>query len=102
MVTFFTHGDVINAQTWEVPPKKSSRATLASRYCPEANGEAESEVRIAKKILKQRDPFALVGDGATPHASTGVSHCQLMRGIDIHTLLPIYNGILVAAGSPEP
>ena len=25
----FTHGDVINAQTWEVsPPKKSSRATL--------------------------------------------------------------------------
>ena len=40
--------------------------------------------------------------GATPHTSTGVSHCQLMRGIDINTLLPIYNGILVAAGSPEP
>ena len=68
MVTFFTHGDVINTQTWEVPPKKSSRATLASRYCPQGNGEAESEVRIAKKILKQRDPFALVGVRSyTPH-----------------------------------
>ena len=31
----FTHGDVINAQTWEVsPPKKSSRAILKSfKFC---------------------------------------------------------------------
>ena len=29
----FTHGDVINAQTWEVsPPKKSSRATLKENH----------------------------------------------------------------------
>ena len=31
--------------------------TATSPYCPQANGEAESEVSIAKKILKQRDPF---------------------------------------------
>ena len=30
IIQFFTHGDVVNAQTWEVsPPKKSSRATLS-------------------------------------------------------------------------
>ena len=31
--------------------------TSTSPYCPQANGEAESGVSIAKKILKQRDPF---------------------------------------------
>ena len=29
----FTHGDVVNAQTWEVSPqKKSSRATLSAAF----------------------------------------------------------------------
>ena len=35
MVTFFpifTHGDVVNAQSWEVSPKKSSRATLTKGH----------------------------------------------------------------------
>lgn len=31
--------------------------TSTSPYCPQANGESESGVSIAKKILKQRDPF---------------------------------------------
>ena len=49
-------------------PQKIQSSHLSSRYCPQANGEAESEVSIAKKTLKQRDPFALVGVRSyTPH-----------------------------------
>ena len=50
--------------------------TTTSPYFPQANGEAESGVRIVKKILKQHDPFlALMSYRATPHTSTGVSPC---------------------------
>ena len=47
------------------------------------DGEAESGVRIAKKILRQRDPFlAFMSYRVTTHTSTGVSHgpCQLIMG----------------------
>ena len=63
--------------------------TTSSPYHPKANGEALSGVRIAKKILKQSDPFvALMSYRATPHTATGVSPSQLMMGREIHTLLP--------------
>ena len=63
--------------------------TTTSPYFPQANGEAESGVRIAKKILKQHDPFlALMSYLATPHTFTGVRPCQLMMGREIRALLP--------------
>ena len=66
-----------------------SKHTTTSSYFPQANGEAESGVRFAKKILTQHDPFpALMSYQATPHTSTGVSPCQLMMGREIRTLLP--------------
>ena len=56
--------------------------TTTSLYYPKANGEADqSGVRIAKKILRQHDPFlALMSYRATPHTATGASPCQLMMG----------------------
>ena len=56
---------------------------------PQANGEAESAVKIAKKILQQESPdTALLNYRATPHTSTGVSPSVALMGRQLKTKLP--------------
>ena len=66
--------------------------TSSPRY-PQANGEAERFVNIAKKICIQEDPFmALMVYRNTPNTSTGVSPAMLMIGRNLRTTLPTLEG----------
>ena len=61
----------------------------SSPYYPQGNAEAESAVKIAKKILKQNDPeIALLNYRTTPHSSTGVSPSELLMSRKLRTKLP--------------
>ncbi|XP_069134370.1 uncharacterized protein [Argopecten irradians] len=65
--------------------------TLTSPHYPQANGEAESGVKIAKRILEQDGIFlAAMAYRATPIASMGASPSQLIMGRQIRTPVPVF------------
>ncbi len=62
----------------------------SSPHYHQSNGEAESHVKIAKKIVEQKDPhLSLLIHNTTPVASTKYSPAELMMGRKLRTNLPI-------------
>ncbi|KAL8580396.1 hypothetical protein ACOMHN_020873 [Nucella lapillus] len=63
----------------------------SSPHFPQSNGQAESGVKTAKAILKQKDPFlALLTYCSTPIPSLGYSPAELALGRKLRTTLPTH------------
>ena len=62
----------------------------SSPHFHQANGEAESAVKVAKKIISQADPhLALLNYRSTKHSATGVSPAEALMGRRLQTRLPL-------------
>ena len=71
------------AQSW------GFKHTTSSPHFPQSNGAAESAVKIAKRIVSQRDPFeALLAYHATPLHAIGMSPAEAMYGRIPRTSVP--------------
>lgn len=62
----------------------------SSPHFPQANGQAESGVKTAKKILAQTEPdVALMMYRSTPHSATGLSPSVMLIGRQLKTKVPV-------------
>ena len=74
----------------EFAEKYKIELTPSSPGFPQLNGQAESGVQIAKRILRNPDPsLVLMVYRATPVTVTGFSPSELMIGRKIRTTLPM-------------
>lgn len=72
----------------------------SSPYMPASNGEAESAVKISKKMLNQDDPWmAMLVYRDTVVQATGKSPAELMLGRHLRTTLPTLPNTVTQKGS---
>jgi hypothetical protein len=77
---------------------KFTHNTTSPHY-PQANGEAEAAVKVAKKILmQQNEDIALLNYRNTPHSATKMSPAQALFGRSLKTRLPVLAQKLI----PQP